>query len=282
MKRLISFVILCVTLGSLVSCGEKALTWQEQYDLGVRYLSEGNYEEAIIAFTAAIEIDPKLPEAYLKAAETYVELNNFDAAISILEQGYEVTADSELRAYLEKLQQDGQIRVVTYQAAYRPDGSLAAYAQYYYNEEGYQIRYENYSLHDGDVDSQVETWEYDGKDGHCWYTPDRGYFQTDEEWEAAKEEQWNEVGTWGCLSNTESWDYSACVDPLIWPELKTEVIENDGVLYSNDEGVEWFYAVYTFNEDGDAVAISSFYEDGTLSATAIIEWAVITPPEKAD
>ena len=37
--------------------------WQEQYDLGVRYLSDGNYEDAIIAFTAAIEIDPKKPQA---------------------------------------------------------------------------------------------------------------------------------------------------------------------------------------------------------------------------
>lgn len=34
---------------------DTTLTWQEQYDLGLRYLSEGNYEEAIIAFTAAIE-----------------------------------------------------------------------------------------------------------------------------------------------------------------------------------------------------------------------------------
>ena len=40
-------------------------TWQEQYDLGVRYLAEGNYEEAIIAFTAAIEIDPNRVEAYM-------------------------------------------------------------------------------------------------------------------------------------------------------------------------------------------------------------------------
>ena len=42
-----------------------AATWQEQYDLGVRYLSEGNYQEAILAFTAAIEIDPKQAEAYV-------------------------------------------------------------------------------------------------------------------------------------------------------------------------------------------------------------------------
>ena len=48
----------------LTACGQNAKTkWQEQYDLGVRYLSEGNYEEAIIAFTAAIEIDPKRYEA---------------------------------------------------------------------------------------------------------------------------------------------------------------------------------------------------------------------------
>ena len=51
----------------LTACGKSQTgsTWQEQYDLGVRYLSEGNYEEAIIAFTAAIEIDPKQPDTYI-------------------------------------------------------------------------------------------------------------------------------------------------------------------------------------------------------------------------
>lgn len=33
-------------------------SWQEQYDFAVRYLSGGNYEETIITFTDAIEIDP--------------------------------------------------------------------------------------------------------------------------------------------------------------------------------------------------------------------------------
>lgn len=58
MKR---FNILLFTLAMLVgiSACAHAPTWQEQYDRGVRYLSKGNYEEAIIAFTAAIEIDPK-------------------------------------------------------------------------------------------------------------------------------------------------------------------------------------------------------------------------------
>ena len=57
-------VILGILILLLTACGQsQEVRWQEQYDLGVRYLSEGNYEEAIIAFTAAIEIDPKRAEA---------------------------------------------------------------------------------------------------------------------------------------------------------------------------------------------------------------------------
>lgn len=45
--------------------------WQEQYDLGVRYLSEGKYEDAIIAFSAAINIDPYQTSAYMRRIEAY-------------------------------------------------------------------------------------------------------------------------------------------------------------------------------------------------------------------
>lgn len=74
----------------LCSCGQasvgrseegKGLTWQEQYDLGVRYLSDGNYEEAIIAFTAAIEIDDTRPEAYHGRGQSYYKL------VPLVEQG---------------------------------------------------------------------------------------------------------------------------------------------------------------------------------------------------
>ena len=70
--------ILFLTL-MLTACGQQARqeetvqkpTWQEQYDLGVRYLSEGNYQEAIIAFTTAIEIDPKQAPAYVGRGDAY-------------------------------------------------------------------------------------------------------------------------------------------------------------------------------------------------------------------
>ena len=66
-------VLLCLAL-LLTGCASKETTWQEQYDLGVRYLSEGNYDEAILAFQAAIEIDPKNPQAYIGVGDAYMGL----------------------------------------------------------------------------------------------------------------------------------------------------------------------------------------------------------------
>jgi len=106
MKRSLSLLLTLVMVLSLFACGQKnaAPTWQEQYDLGIRYLSEGNYEEAIIAFTAAIEIDPKRAEAYVGRGDAYLALGNEEAAAEnytlAAEYGDE-TAQEKLDALLE-------------------------------------------------------------------------------------------------------------------------------------------------------------------------------------
>lgn len=74
-KRILAVLLLII---ALTACGQKVATWQEQYDLGIRYLSEGNYEEAIIAFTAAIEIDPKQAPAYVGRGDAYVGIAQFE------------------------------------------------------------------------------------------------------------------------------------------------------------------------------------------------------------
>lgn len=71
MKRLHAAVLALVLL--LTACGQSAqAAWQEQYDLGTKYLEDGNYKEAILAFTAAIEIDPKQAPAYVGRGDAYV------------------------------------------------------------------------------------------------------------------------------------------------------------------------------------------------------------------
>ena len=67
---------------------EQELSWQEQYDLGVRYLSEGNYEEAIIAFTAAIEIDARHPEVFLSRANAYIAAGETEGNLAAAEGDY--------------------------------------------------------------------------------------------------------------------------------------------------------------------------------------------------
>lgn len=108
MKR---FLILFVCLALLLCACKKtngevpsheALTWQAQYDLGIRYLSEGNYEEAIIAFLSALEIDPKRSEAYAMASNAYQAAGNLEQAIAILEQGVSVAGSDDLQKMLDE------------------------------------------------------------------------------------------------------------------------------------------------------------------------------------
>lgn len=93
-------IILLLTLAACQKAPEvepvdEALDWQTQYDLGVRYLSEGNYQEAILAFEAAIEIDPKQETIYLKYAEAYTQQGDDASALHVLARGFRET-QSEL------------------------------------------------------------------------------------------------------------------------------------------------------------------------------------------
>lgn len=74
--------------------------WQEQYNLGIRYLSDGNYEEAIIAFTAAIEIDPKQAPAYVGRGDAYVGLGKTEEELTSAQADYEKAIELD-EAYVE-------------------------------------------------------------------------------------------------------------------------------------------------------------------------------------
>lgn len=95
------FTVWMMILG-LCACNHQ-LAWQEQFDLGVRYLSEGNYEEAVIAFTAVIEIDPKQAHAYVGRGNAYIGLGeteeNLAAALADYEQAIELD-ETSAEAYL--------------------------------------------------------------------------------------------------------------------------------------------------------------------------------------
>lgn len=94
-KKYISVAVCLYLLLVLAAC-QKQPTWQEQYDLGMRYLTESNYEEAILAFTAAIEIDPNQPDAYVYLIQTYLATGDVEKAEATRLQGYEATGNIRL------------------------------------------------------------------------------------------------------------------------------------------------------------------------------------------
>ena len=108
MKRFFCILLAALLLLSLAACSkapeaepaDEAPDWQTKYDLGVRYLSEGNYEEAILAFEAAIKIDPKNADAYRKLAQVCEQREDYAKALQTLEAGLEQTDDQRLREYI--------------------------------------------------------------------------------------------------------------------------------------------------------------------------------------
>ena len=110
MKRLLTVLMAAIMVIGLCACGQKSETapegpsWQEQYDLGIRYLSEGKYEEAILAFTAAIEIDPKRADAYLSLADAYLQSGDAERANAVLQDALDRVEDADaIEAMLAKL-----------------------------------------------------------------------------------------------------------------------------------------------------------------------------------
>ena len=103
MKKLCGICLLLALFLGLTACGKSTeAKWQEQYDLGMKYLSEGNYEEAVIAFAAAIQLEPKSADAYLALADVYEAQGDTESLQAILEQGLEATGDARFQEWLEE------------------------------------------------------------------------------------------------------------------------------------------------------------------------------------
>ena len=175
MKRICSLLLTLALVLGLCACGSKAPTWQEQYDLGVKYLSEGNYEEAIIAFTAAIEIDPKRTETYLSLAEAYTGAGDTEAAKKVLEDALGLVDDpTALETRLAELS-SLQTPLEGYPKTERRDWDDGRYMIWEYDQYGNGTVGTRYTA-DGQMEYRVE-WTFDerGVKVRCkeqWFDPD--------------------------------------------------------------------------------------------------------------
>ncbi len=93
--------------------GSSLTPLQEALQLGEKYLNELDYENAVMAFTEATEIDPKSTEAYMGLAQSYTGVQDYEQAEASYRQllaldssnseGYRELAELYIR--LEKLEE---------------------------------------------------------------------------------------------------------------------------------------------------------------------------------
>jgi len=83
---------------------------KRQLDLGNKYLADLDYEQAVAAFTKAVEIMPDSPEAkellittYLAWADDLLAKGEIDRALSVLEEGYAMISDDRFKNKLDEL-----------------------------------------------------------------------------------------------------------------------------------------------------------------------------------
>ncbi len=104
--------VLIVLAGAMIFIfgGSSAKKLQKQLDLGQKYLEEMNYEEAVVAFQAAIEIDPMSVDAYLGLVEVYIRTGEFDTALEYARNGYEATGAERLKEKMEMIESENKAR----------------------------------------------------------------------------------------------------------------------------------------------------------------------------
>lgn len=256
MKRMLWMCMVLTVL--LSSCAGPQMTvaeqWQEQYDLGVRYLEEGNYEEAIIAFSAAIEIDPKRAEAYVGRGDAYVLSGETEENLAAAQTDYEEAIEldeTNANAYLgladiciRRGDFDGALAVILRGLEHCPDDA--------------NLMAKKAELDAGEVTDSTNqlrrTSSYDAQGNLTWY---RTYAYS-------RDGKYSSVASFDSAGNQTGYvefTYDANGNAL-----------HGESGYTLDTGVP-IVADWTYDENGEVTGVTEYAADGTVSTKGVYQWA---------
>lgn len=188
---IVSFLVILLSLAACMQNRDESsdiFTWQVQYDLGIRYLADGNYEEAIIAFTAAIEIDPRQAEAYIGLADVYAAQGNTEQAYQVLSDALNMVENEHaIREKLAAIEsaEEFEMRQI-------PLDGYPKTERYDFEDGGYSIREYN------EFGNIVKRIQY-GADGRESNRSDYEY----NEFQKLLLERWSAIGNYGYGSEQE-------------------------------------------------------------------------------
>lgn len=257
---------------------------QEQLDLGTKYLEEMDYEQALVAFNAVLEIDPKNADAYLGIVEVYIRTNEFELALETAKEGYEVTGDERLKEKIDMIESGDifasngwRMKLSGYDGA----GNLVFWHEYTYNLKGQQASVANYNAQG--VQEQYLELAYDEKGrelitySYWWDDSEAGLDKKVIEYSGNNWRATIYNGTGDEITGYE--DVEADADGK---ELKSTYYNADGSIgnievseyneagnlikrenYGADNSL-WSYDIITYGGDGNRLQWQCYGADGTL------------------
>ena len=99
MKKLLSLTLIAALLLTLAACGKPyAPLPNPALVLGEKYLIDLDYEQALLQFDQAIEIEPKNPRGYLGKADALLHLDRQPDAVQTLDTGAKATRGGTRKA----------------------------------------------------------------------------------------------------------------------------------------------------------------------------------------
>ena len=93
-------LVLAAVIGVAVFFGGRYVRVQQELDLGRKYLDELDYEQAVIHFTSAIDIDDRNVPAYLGRGEANLGLEEYEQAEADYTMVIETLQAESVEAYV--------------------------------------------------------------------------------------------------------------------------------------------------------------------------------------
>lgn len=256
-------VLLAVNIGILIYLNSSAVRVKNQLELAQRYLTDMEYEEAIAAFEAVIEIEPKNTEAWLGIVEAYICQGDFDNALKYAEKGYEATDDERL---LEKLEMLESGNVTDYlgrihkRSTYDGEGNLLYWIEHSYGKNGREDMIVAYDA-DGTITAQVQCEYNEMGLPTIYYNTTRDSIQKTM---IEYDENGNRVKMYFCDENGELGEY-----------VEYEYDENGHMIKSQNfdmNGNFSFGSVYIYDEKGNQIECDLFDMNNNITRREVHEY----------
>ena len=222
-------IILAVVLVIVLTVSAPKRALKKQLDLGEKYLTELDYENAILAYEEALRIDPNNEEAYL-------------ALVGIYETLAENSEEENLRQAMEYASKgldtakEGLTHIASSAALLEKERTLTAKLEEYDQK---------------DQQSLIEQRQLSAREDEMDLIFNRGYqYNLENLWLPIKETTYEPDGTEAGYVISE---YSRKGDNYF--EVRTSYNE-DGTAYDKRE--------YEYNSRGLLVSVNVYYDDGTL------------------